>query len=81
MNTMIAAFQILIALAFLSIPLVRHHYGSRVQAAVEAELSRQGVRSTVMAENGMRIDADGQETWAPVGIALAQAVCAVAGLA
>ncbi|WP_327260305.1 hypothetical protein OG444_01440 [Streptomyces sp. NBC_01232] len=34
-----------------------------------------------MAENGMRVDAGGQETWAPVGIALALAVCAVAGLA
>ncbi|MBT2457623.1 hypothetical protein [Streptomyces sp. ISL-86] len=81
MYTTIAALQILIALAFLSIPLVRNRYGARAQAAVEAELSRQGVRTTVMAENGMHVDADGHETWAPVGIALALAVPAVAGLA
>ncbi|MBT2467529.1 hypothetical protein J7E97_06510 [Streptomyces sp. ISL-66] len=80
MNTTIAALQILIALPFLSIPLVRNRYGARAQAAVEAELSRQGVRTTVMAENGMH-DAGGHETWAPVGIALALAVPAVAGLA
>lgn len=29
----------------------------------------------------MRVDAGGQETWAPVGIALALGVSAVAGLA
>ncbi|MFE9469210.1 hypothetical protein ACFYNW_37380 [Streptomyces virginiae] len=34
--------QILIALAFLSIPLVRSRYGSRTQAAVETGLGRQG---------------------------------------
>ncbi|MFJ6757387.1 hypothetical protein ACIQNK_20470 [Streptomyces sp. NPDC091273] len=77
----VAALQILIALAFLSIPLVRSRYGARAQAAVEAELGRQGVRTTVMAENGMRLDAGGHETWAPVGIALALAVPAVLSLA
>lgn len=77
----VAALQLLIALAFLSIPLVRSRYGSRAQAAVEAELSRQGVRTTVMAENGMRLDAGGHETWAPVGIAVSLAVPALLGLA
>lgn len=77
----VAALQILIALAFLSIPLVRSRYGARAQAAVEAELGRQGVRTTVMAENGMRVDAGGHETWAPVGIALALSVPAVLSLA
>ncbi|MFD7258112.1 hypothetical protein [Streptomyces sp. NPDC059874] len=75
----VAALQILIALAFLSIPLVRSRYGARAQASVEAELGRQGVRTTVMAENGMRVDAGGHETWAPVGIAVALAVPAVLG--
>ncbi len=80
MNT-IAALQLLIALAFLSIPLVRSRYGARAQAAVEAELGRQGVRTTVMAENGMRLDAGGHETWAPVAIAASLAVPAVLALA
>ncbi|MEU6214293.1 hypothetical protein ACIPRL_20410 [Streptomyces sp. NPDC090085] len=76
----VAALQLLIAAAFLSIPLVRARYGGRAQAAVEAELGRQGVRTTVMAENGMRLDAGGHETWAPVGIATALAVPAVLAL-
>ncbi|WP_203349282.1 hypothetical protein [Streptomyces sp. 3211] len=38
----VAALQLLIAAAFLSIPLVRSRYGARAQAAVEAELGRQG---------------------------------------
>ncbi|MFI1284751.1 hypothetical protein ACH4U5_29055 [Streptomyces sp. NPDC020858] len=77
----VATLQLLIALAFLSIPLVRSRYGSRAQAAVEAELGRQGVRTTVMAENGMRLDAGGHETWAPAGIAASLAVPAVLGIA
>ncbi|MFG2880559.1 hypothetical protein ACGFYU_37020 [Streptomyces sp. NPDC048337] len=81
MNGYTAALQILIALAFLSIPLVRSRYGGRAQAAVEAELARQGVRTTVMAENGMRVDAGGHETWAPVGIATALLVPAAFTLA
>ncbi|MFE5809855.1 hypothetical protein [Streptomyces sp. NPDC056491] len=50
----VAALQLLIAVAFLSIPVVRSRYGARAQAAVEAELGRQGVRTTVMTENGLR---------------------------
>ncbi|GGT53926.1 hypothetical protein [Streptomyces purpureus] len=69
-STTTALFQLLIALAFISIPLVRARYGARAQSAVENELGRQGVRTTVMAENGMRLDAGGHETWAPLGIAL-----------
>ncbi|MEU9148947.1 hypothetical protein [Streptomyces sp. NPDC048349] len=81
MDVVIAGLQLLIALAFLSIPLVRSRYGGRAQAAVEAELGRQGVRTTVMAENGMRLDAGGHETWAPVGIATALTFSAVVTLA
>ncbi|WP_030774055.1 MULTISPECIES: hypothetical protein [unclassified Streptomyces] len=76
----VAALQLLIALAFLSIPVVRGRYGARAQAAVEAELGRQGVRTSVMAENDMRLDAGGHETWAPVGIAAALALPAVLAL-
>ncbi|MFG2978701.1 hypothetical protein ACGFYY_37665 [Streptomyces sp. NPDC048331] len=77
----VAALQLLIALAFLSIPVVRSRYGAGAQAAVEAELGRQGVRTSVMAENGMRLDAGGHETWAPVGIAVALVLPAVLALA
>ncbi|MFD7101198.1 hypothetical protein [Streptomyces xanthophaeus] len=77
MNGFVASLQVLIAVAFLSIPVVRSRYGARAQAAVEAELGRQGVRRTVMAENGMRLDAGGHETYAPVGIALTLTASAV----
>ncbi|MER6449825.1 hypothetical protein [Streptomyces venezuelae] len=77
----VAALQLLIAVAFLSIPVVRSRYGARAQASVEAELGRQGVRSTVMAENGMRLDAGGHETWAPVGIAAALVLPALLSIA
>lgn len=69
MNALIAALEVLIALAFVSIPVIRARYGARAQAAAEAELARQGVPGTVLAENGLRFDAGGHETAAPVGIA------------
>ncbi|WP_030706736.1 hypothetical protein [Streptomyces sp. NRRL F-2580] len=50
---------------------------ARAQAAVEAELGRQGVRTTVMAENGMRLDAGGHDSRGPVAIAVSLAVPAV----
>ncbi|MCT4356817.1 hypothetical protein M5362_27220 [Streptomyces sp. Je 1-79] len=64
-----AAMQLLVALAFVSIPLVRHRFGPAATTAAEAELSRQGIRPGVLAENGLRFDASGHETWAPVSVA------------
>ncbi|MEV6341629.1 hypothetical protein AB0M12_43795 [Nocardia vinacea] len=81
MMTVAAVAQLLIALAFVSIPLVRHRYGAAAQTAADAELARQGVRPGVLAENGMRFDAGGHETWAPVGIALVMTAMAVLNLA
>lgn len=69
MTTIAAILQILVALAFLSIPLVRHRYGPQAQAAAEQELTRQGVPVTVLAENKLRFDAGGHETAAPVSVA------------
>jgi hypothetical protein len=69
MTTIAAILQLLVALAFLSIPLVRHRYGAKAQAAAERELTRQGVPTTVLAENKLRFDAGGHETAAPAGIA------------
>ncbi len=78
MLTVAAIAQLLIAAAFVSIPLVRHRYGAAAKAAAEAELNRQGVRPGVLAEHGMRFDAGGHETWAPLSIALV--MVALAGL-
>ncbi|MBT2477750.1 hypothetical protein [Streptomyces sp. ISL-94] len=60
---------------------MRSRYGGRAQASVGAELARQGERTMVMAENGMRLDVGGHETWAPVGMAVAPAVPAAFTLA
>jgi len=81
MMTIAAVAQLLIALAFVSIPLVRHRYGAAARAAAGAELTRQGVRPAVLEENGLRFDAGGHETWAPVGIALVMTTLAVLNLA
>ncbi|WP_378736503.1 hypothetical protein [Nocardia brasiliensis] len=81
MMTAAAFAQLLIALAFVSIPMVRHRYGAAAKAAAEAELSRQGVRTTVLAENNMRFDAGGHETAVPVAVALVMTVLAALNLA
>ncbi|WP_069165443.1 hypothetical protein [Nocardia altamirensis] len=81
MMTAAAISQLLIALAFVSIPLVRHRYGAAAKAAAEAELTRQGVRTSVLAENNMRFDAGGHETVVPVAVALVMTVLAVLNLA
>ncbi|MDP9847782.1 hypothetical protein [Streptosporangium lutulentum] len=80
MSTFVASMQLLVATAFVSIPLVRHRYGATAMASAEAELARQGVRTTVLTENGMRFDAGGHETWAPVSIAGVMAATAVVNL-
>ncbi|MFF8276929.1 hypothetical protein ACF05T_12590 [Streptomyces lateritius] len=65
-----AVMQLLIALAFVSIPLVRHRFGPAATTAAEAELRGQGIRPEVLAENNLRFDAGGHETWAPVSVAV-----------
>ncbi|ORT59245.1 hypothetical protein [Streptomyces sp. CB03238] len=80
MNTFVAVMQMLVAAAFLSIPVVRARYGATATVGAEAELRRQGVRTTVLAENGMRFDAGGHETWAPVSIAAVMAAVAAVNL-
>ncbi|WP_354641832.1 hypothetical protein [Kitasatospora camelliae] len=80
MNALIAVLQLLVAAAFVSIPVVRDRYGALAAAAAEAELRRQGVRTTALSENGMRFDAGGHETWAPVGIAAVITASAVLNL-
>ncbi|MFC9892839.1 hypothetical protein ACFVMC_04015 [Nocardia sp. NPDC127579] len=81
MFTLAAIAQILIALAFVSIPLVRHRFGGDAAAAADRELTRQGVRPAVLAENGLRFDAGGHETWAPVSFAALMLIAAALNLA
>ena len=69
MNALISALQVLIALAFVSIPMIRARYGARAQAAAEAELARQNVPASVLADNRLRFDAGGHETAVPASIA------------
>ena len=80
MTALAAILQLLIALAFVSIPLVRARYGVRALAATESELDRQGVPRAVLAENKIHFDADGHETVVPVGVALVMAILAVLNL-
>ncbi|MGW0248268.1 hypothetical protein ACWDYH_16720 [Nocardia goodfellowii] len=81
MFTAAAIAQILIALAFVSIPVVRHRFGPAAKAAADQELARQGVRPEVLEENGLRFDAGGHETWAPVTFALMMLAAAALNLA
>ncbi|MFE9106330.1 hypothetical protein ACFYYL_07255 [Actinomadura geliboluensis] len=81
MSTFAAAMQLLVAAAFVSIPLVRHRYGPAAKAAAVAELRRQGVRPEVLEENRLRFDAGGHETAAPAAVAAAMAATAAANLA
>ncbi|MEU9700048.1 hypothetical protein [Streptomyces sp. NPDC047981] len=79
--TLAAVMQILIALAFVSIPIVRARFGPAATTAAETELARQDVRPGVLAENGLRFDAGGHETWAPVAVATVMTTLAVLNFA
>lgn len=81
MNTLAAVMQLLVAAAFVSIPLVRHRFGPAAKAAAEAELRRQNVRPGVLEENKLRFDAGGHETAAPVAVAVVMVVTAALNLA
>ena len=76
-TTVIAVSQLAVAAAFVSMPIVRRRYGATAMAGAQTELRRQGVRDTVLHENGMRFDARGHETVAPVSIAALMITLAV----
>jgi len=78
MNVLIATLAAAVAAAFVSMPLVRHRYGATAMVCAQNELARQGVRTTALRENGMRFDASGHESAAPIGIAAV--LLTVAGL-
>lgn len=69
MSAIAAIMQLLVAAAFVSIPVVRHRFGSAAKAAAVAELRRQDVRPEVLEENKLRFDASGHETAAPASVA------------
>ncbi|MFD0891895.1 hypothetical protein ACFQ08_45700, partial [Streptosporangium algeriense] len=73
--------QLLVAVAFVSIPVVRHRYGPAAKAAAVAELRRQNVRPEVLEENKLRFDAGGHETAAPVTVAAVMVGAAALNLA
>ncbi|TDD89497.1 hypothetical protein E1293_04620 [Actinomadura darangshiensis] len=81
MNTLAAVMQLLVAVAFVSIPVVRHRYGPAAKAAAEAELRRQNVRPQVLEENKLRFDAGGHETAAPATVAAIMIVTAALNIA
>lgn len=80
MTTFAAVLQLLIALAFVSIPLVRHRYGTDAAANAEAELARQGMPASVLTENKISFDASGHETAVPASVALVMTALAVLNL-
>ncbi|MGH3392588.1 MAG: hypothetical protein ACRDOO_27280 [Actinomadura sp.] len=81
MNTLAAVMQLLVAVAFVSIPMVRHRFGPAAKAAAVAELRRQDVRPQVLEENKLRFDAGGHETAAPVAVAAIMTATAALNLA
>ncbi|GAB2880210.1 hypothetical protein [Streptomyces mayteni] len=69
MSNLAGIMQLLVAAAFVSIPVVRHRFGPAAKAAAVAELRRQRVRPEVLEENRLRFDAGGHETAAPAAVA------------
>ncbi|MFD0266248.1 hypothetical protein ACFVGY_06585 [Streptomyces sp. NPDC127106] len=76
-----AVAQLLVAAAFLSIPLLRHRFGAVAKAAAVTELQRQGIRPEVLEENKLRFDASGHEWWAPGSFAAVNIAAAALNLA
>ncbi|MFE0150815.1 hypothetical protein ACFWY5_26940 [Nonomuraea sp. NPDC059007] len=62
--------QLLYALAFLIAPVAGLVYGADVQAAAEAELIRQGLSPSALAENNVHFDEGGYALLVPVGTAV-----------
>jgi hypothetical protein len=72
-----AALQVLVALAWLSIPVVGLVYGSDVQAAGDAELVRQGLPADTLTRNGIPLGEAGGAIMIPAAIAAVLTVLAV----
>ncbi|MBO2446471.1 hypothetical protein J4573_05180 [Actinomadura barringtoniae] len=81
MYVIAATAQLLVAASFLSIPALRHRFGaSTAKANAEAELTRQGFPTTVLAENKLTFDASGHETAVPATVAALMIIAAAFNL-
>ncbi|WP_144128331.1 hypothetical protein [Catellatospora sichuanensis] len=69
--TIAAAIHPMIALAFLTVPMLGLGYGGDVQAAAEAEVARQGLPASLLADNNISFRESGIAIAVPVIIALA----------
>lgn len=72
--TVAAVLQFLVAALFLVAPVVGLVFGADVQAAAEAEVERQGLPATVLADNGIMLGEDAAATFFPIAVALSVAV-------
>ena len=68
--TVAAVTQLLIGLAFLTIPIIGLVYGSDIQAAVDTEVVRQGQAASVLTNNNIHFDENGAAIAIPVLIAV-----------
>ncbi|MEV2273521.1 hypothetical protein [Nonomuraea africana] len=74
--TVAGSLQLLFALAFLIAPVLGLIYGADVQSAAEAELARQGLSPSVLAENNLHFDEGGYAMVLPVTTAVIAAILA-----
>ncbi|GAA2378579.1 hypothetical protein GCM10010404_38550 [Nonomuraea africana] len=74
--TFAGSLQLLFALAFLIAPVLGLIYGADVQSAAEAELARQGLSPSVLAENNLHFDEGGYAMVLPVTTAVIAAILA-----
>jgi hypothetical protein len=79
--TVAGVLQLLFALAFLIAPVAGLVFGADVQTAAEAELVRQGLSASVLAENGVHFDEGGYALVLPVTTAVIAALLAWLNLA
>ncbi|MGN9837096.1 hypothetical protein ACTMTI_03120 [Nonomuraea sp. H19] len=79
--TFTGVLQLLFALAYLIAPVAGLVHGADVQAAAEAELARQGLSRSVLAENGLHFDEGGYALVLPLTTAVIAAILAWLNLA
>ncbi|MER6952256.1 hypothetical protein ABT294_50430 [Nonomuraea sp. NPDC000554] len=79
--TLAGLLQVLFALAFLIAPVAGLIFGADVQAAAEAELTRQGLSPSILAQNNVHFDEGGYALVLPVSTALIAGLLAWLNLA
>ncbi|MEQ4716718.1 hypothetical protein [Nonomuraea sp. B19D2] len=79
--TVAGVLQLLFALAFLIAPVAGLVHGADVKAAIEAELVRQGLSPSILAENGIQLDEGGYALVLPLATTAIAAILAWLNLA